>query len=195
LQIRFSTLENSSKGTILMNAIKKLMLLGVGLFLCAIPSRAQSQFDASVGYSYFHLGGGADLSQNGVSGSFAYKPIPFLGIVGDVGGYHGSFTELTPGGPLNVSVNTYTFMAGPRIYAPNPTKVKPFFQFLAGGGHVTTGNGGGSSNGFAYSVGGGVDLGVLPHLAIRPQIDYVGLHNSDGTAGCTRVSVSAVVHF
>jgi opacity protein-like surface antigen len=187
LQIRFSALENTSKGTILMNAIKKLMLLGVGLILCAIPSRAQSQFDASVGYSYFHLGGGADLSQNGISGSFAYKPIPFLGIVGDIGGYHGSVA--------GQSLDTYTFMFGPRIYARNPTKVTPFFQFLAGEGHLTAGNGGGSSNNFAYSVGGGVDVGVLPHLAIRPQIDYVGLHNAGGTAGCTRVSVSAVVHF
>jgi len=170
-----------------MNAMKKLMLMGLGLFLFASPSHAQSAFDASVGYSYFHLGGGADLNQNGISGSIAYKPIPFLGIVGDFGGYHAS-----PGGE---SFNTYTFMFGPRIYVKNPTKVTPFFQFLAGAGHFTAGGGGGSDTNFAYSVGGGVDLGVLPHLAIRPQIDYVGFHNSGGTANCTRVSVSAVVHF
>jgi hypothetical protein len=40
-----------------------------------------------------------------------------------------------------------------------------------------------------------VDIGVLPHLAVRPQLDYVGLHNSGGTANCTRVSISAVIHF
>jgi len=167
--------------------MKRLLLLGFGLFLFAIPSRAQSSADASVGYSYFYLGGGADLSQNGISGSIAYKPIPFLGIVGDFGGYHAS-----PGG---VSLNTYTFLFGPRIILHNPTRVTPFFQFLEEAGHLTTGNGGPSNTNFAYSVGGGVDFGVLPHLALRPQLDYVGLHNSGGTANCTRVSLSAVVRF
>ncbi len=167
--------------------MKRLLILSLGLFLFSLPSRAQSSADASVGYSYFHLGGGADLSQNGVSGSIAYKPIPFMGIVGDFGVYHAS-----PGG---ISVNTYTFLFGPRIIIHNPTKITPFVQFLAGAGHLTFGDGGGSNTNFAYSVGGGVDLGVLPHLALRPQIDYVGLHNSGGTANCTRLSVSAVVRF
>jgi opacity protein-like surface antigen len=167
--------------------MKRLLMFSLGLFLFAIPSRAQSNFDASVGYSYFHLGGGADLNQNGVSGSVAYKPIPYLGIVGDFGGYHAS-----PGG---VSFNTYTFLFGPRVIVHNPTKFTPFVQFLAGAGHFMVGSGGGSNTNFAYSVGGGVDIGVLPHLAVRPQLDYVGFHNSGGNANCTRVSVSAVVRF
>jgi len=168
--------------------MKRLLLLSsLGLLLFALPSRAQSSADASIGYSYFRLGGGADLNQNGISGSVAYKPIPFLGIVGDFGGYHAS-----PGG---TSVNTYTFLFGPRIIMRNPSKVTPFVQFLAGAGHVTIGDGGPSNTNFAYSFGGGVDVGVLPHLAVRPQLDYVGLHNSGGTANCTRVSVSAVVRF
>jgi opacity protein-like surface antigen len=166
--------------------MKRLLLLGFGLFIFAVPSRAQS-VDASIGYSYFRLGGGANLNQNGISGSVAYKPIPYLGIVGDFGGYHAS-----PGG---VSLNTYTFLFGPRIIMHNPTKVAPFVQFLVGAGHLTSGYGGGSTTNFAYSVGGGVDVAVLPHMALRPQLDYVGLHNSGGTANCTRVSISAVVHF
>jgi|SRR5580692_8442412 hypothetical protein len=168
--------------------MKRLLLLGsLGLFLFALPSRAQSSYDASVGYSYFHLGGGADLNQNGISGSIAYKPLPLLGIVGDFGGYHGS--------PDGVSVNTYTFLFGPRIIMRNPSKFTPFVQFLVGAGHVTVGDGGGSNTNFAYSFGGGVDVGVLPHLALRPQVDYVGLHNSGGTANNARVSISAVVRF
>jgi hypothetical protein len=166
--------------------MKRLFLLSLGLFFFALPSHAQS-VDASVGYSYFDLGGGGGLSQNGISGSIAYKPIPYLGIVGDFGGYHAT--------PSGVSLNTYTFMFGPRVIMRNPTRVTPFVQFLAGDGHLTVGNGGGSSNDFAFSVGCGVDIGVLPHLALRPQLDYVGLRNSGGTANCTRVSLSAVVHF
>jgi hypothetical protein len=169
--------------------MKRLLFLSLGLLVFALPSRAQSAFDASVGYSYFHLGGGADLNQNGISGSLDYKPIPFFGIVGDIGGYHAS-----PGG---VSVNTYTFLFGPRIIMHNPSNVTPFVQFLAGAGHITVGDGGGSNTNFAYSVGGGVDFAVLPHLAVRPELDYIGLHNysAGGTANCTRVSISAVIHF
>lgn len=170
--------------------MKRMLLLGMGLSLglCffATPSRAQSA-DASIGYSYFNLGGGGGLSQNGISGSVAYKPIPFFGIVGDFGGYHAS-----PGG---VSVNTYTFMFGPRVIMHNPSRFTPFVQFLAGDGHLTVGYGGGSANNFAFSAGGGVDVTVLPHLALRPQFDYVGLHNSGGTENCERVSISAVVRF
>jgi hypothetical protein len=167
--------------------MKRLLLLSLGVLVFAIPSRAQSSADASVGYSYFRLGGSGGINQNGISGSVDYKPIPYLGIVGDFGGYHGS-----PGG---VSLNTYTFLFGPRVIIHNPTKVTPFVQFLAGGAHLTAGAGGGSATNFAYSVGGGVDVGVLPHLALRPQLDYVGLHNSGGTTNCTRVSLSAVVRF
>jgi hypothetical protein len=161
--------------------------LSLGLLLFAAPSRAQGSVDASVGYSYFHLGGNGGLSQNGISGSVAYNPIPFMGVVGDFGGYHAS-----PGG---VSVNTYTYLFGPRINFRNPTHITPFAQFLVGAAHETVGNGGGSSTNFAYSFGGGVDLPVLPHLAVRPQVDYVGIRESGSTTNCARVSVSAVVHF
>lgn len=166
-----------------------VMALGAGIFLFAAPSRAQSPFDVSVGYSYFHLGGtgGPGLNQNGVSGSVAYNFHDYLAAVGDFGGYHGSVA--------GVSLNTYTYMFGPRISAHKFEKFTPFAQLLVGGGHLTAGGGGGSSNSFAYSVGGGVDVGVLPHLALRPQVDYVGLHNSGGTASSARVSVSAVIHF
>lgn len=169
--------------------MKRLLLLGMGLslgLLLAVPSRAQS-VDASVGYSYFRLGNSGGVNQNGVSGSVSYNPNNYFGLVGDFGGYHAS--------PAGVSLNTYTYMFGPRIMMHNPTKLTPFIQFLVGGGHLTAGAGGGSTNAFAFSFGGGVDLGILPHLALRPQVDYVGLHNSGNTTNCTRVSVSAVIHF
>lgn len=165
--------------------MKKLMLLGLSLFLFAVPSHAQS-VDGSFGYSYFRLGSGG-INQNGLSGSVAYKPNNYLGLVGDFGGYHAS-----PGG---VSLNTYTYLFGPRLILHNASKYTPFGQFLIGGAHITAGGGGGSADHFAYSFGGGVDIGLLPRLAFRPQLDYVGLHVPGGTANCARLSLALVVHF
>jgi opacity protein-like surface antigen len=166
--------------------MNKLILLGLGLFFFALPSRAQS-FDASLSYSYFRLGGSGGFNQNGVSGSLAYNPNRWLGVVGDFGGYHGS--------PSGVSLNTYTYLFGPRLSLRNPTHITPFVQGLLGGSRVTADSGGGSSNQFAFSFGGGIDYGLLPHLALRPQLDYVGLHTSGQTTNCTRVSLGLVAHF
>jgi outer membrane immunogenic protein len=166
--------------------MKKLIFLFLALSVFAIPSRAQS-VDVSVGYSYFRLGGSGGINQNGVSGSVAYnlKSFDWLGIVGDFGGYHAS--------PLGVSLNTYTYLFGPRLTLRNPSKFNPFGQVLLGGSRLTAG--GGSSNQFAYSLGAGVDIGLLPHLALRPQVDYVGLNTPGSHTNCTRVSAGLVVHF
>jgi Outer membrane protein beta-barrel domain len=168
--------------------MKRLILLATGaLFFFATfatASRAQSA-DVSVGYSYFRLGTSNGLNQNGISGSVAYNPNRWLGVVGDFGGYHAS--------PSGVSVNTYTYLFGPRLTFRNPTHIAPFVQGLLGGSHISAG--GGSSNQFAYSFGGGVDIGILPHLAVRPQVDYVGLDTPGGHTNCLRVSGSFVVHF
>lgn len=164
--------------------MKKLALLVLGLVLFAIPSRAQS-VDASIGYSYFRLGNSNGLNQNGASGSVGYYPIRFLGFVADFGGYHAS-----PGG---VSTNTFTYMFGPRLILRNPLRINPFVQALAGGSRVSVS--GVASNQFAFSVGGGVDLGLLPHMYLRPQVDYVGLRNSGQTLNCTRASIGVAIRF
>jgi len=166
--------------------MKKLILFGLGLFLFAGSSRAQS-VDVSGGYSYFRLGGSGGLNQNGISGSVAYNPIRWLGVVGDFGGYHAS--------PSGVSVNTYTYLFGPRLSFRNPSHITPFVQGLIGGSRLTLGSAGGSNSQFAYSFGGGVDFGILPHLAFRPQLDYVGLDTPGSRTNCTRVSAGLVVHF
>ena len=166
--------------------MKKLALLALGLVLFAIPSHAQSA-DASIGYSYFRLGNSNGINQNGVSGSVAVYH-HWFGIAGDFGFYHAS-----PGG---ISTNTSTFLFGPRLTFRNPTKINPFLQGLVGGSRLSAGYGGSSaaSNQFAFGFGGGVDIGMAPHIALRPQVDYVGLRNSSQTLNCTRVSLGIVLH-
>ena len=166
--------------------MKKLIFFGFAVLLWAVPSPAQS-VDASLSYSYFRLGGSGGLNQNGISGSVAYKPNRWLGLVADIGGYHAS--------PSGVSLNTYTYLFGPRLSLHNSSGITPFVQGLLGGSRITVGSGGGSSNQFAYSVGGGVDWRLLPHLDFRPQLDYIGLNTAGSHTNCTRVSAGFVVHF
>lgn len=166
--------------------MKKLILLGFLLSFFAVSSRAQS-VDASIGYSYFRLGGSGGLNSNGGSGSIAYFPNKWLGLAGDFGAYHAS--------PSGVSVNTYTYLFGPRFSLHNPTRITPFAQALVGGSRITVGSGGGSNSQFAWSFGGGVDFPLLPHLAFRPQLDYVGLDTPGSKTNCTRVSAGVVIHF
>lgn len=166
--------------------MKKLALLALGLVLFAIPSHAQSA-DASIGYSYFRLNS-PGVNLNGVSGSVAvYKH--WFGLAGDVGVYHGS--------PSGVSINTYSFLFGPRLMLKNPSKVNPFVQGMIGGVHGSFAAFGTSASGtdLGFSVGGGVDLPIAPALAIRPQVDYVGIRDSGQTFNCTRISVALAIHF
>jgi len=65
--------------------MRRLLLLSFGCSSSPFR-RAPSPVDASVGYSYFRLGGSGDINQNGVSGSVAYNPNRWLGIVGDFDG-------------------------------------------------------------------------------------------------------------
>ncbi|PYT88487.1 MAG: hypothetical protein DMG36_24005 [Acidobacteria bacterium] len=164
--------------------MKKLLFLALGLILFALPLHAQS-VDVSGSYSYFRLGNSNGINQNGVSGSIAFNPNRWFGIAGDFGAYHAS-----PGG---VSLNTYTYMFGPRLTFRNPTRINPFVQGLVGGSRLS--GGGLSSNQLAFSVGGGVDIGILPRIYLRPQVDYVGLHNSGQTLNCTRASLGVAIHF
>lgn len=164
--------------------MKKLALLALGLVLCAIPSHAQSA-DAAIGYSYFRLGNSNGLNQNGVSGSVAVYH-HWLGLAGDFGFYHAS-----PGG---VSTNTSTFLFGPRLMVHNPTGIQPFVQGMVGGAHVNF-SGIGSTTDLSFGFGGGVDIGFFPHLAFRPQVDYIGIRDSGQTLNCTRVSAGIAIHF
>lgn len=167
--------------------MKKLALLAIGLVLFAIPSHAQSA-DASIGYSYFRLGNSNGLNENGVSGSVAFYH-HWLGLAGDFGFYHAS-----PGG---VSTNTSTFLFGPRLMLRNPTGISPFVQGMVGGAHLSASALGttASTNDLAFSFGGGVDFRIAPFLALRPQVDYIGIRDSGQTTNCTRVSVALAIHF
>jgi hypothetical protein len=175
--------------------MKKLIWAAALVLLFALNSQAQdvSKFDASGAYSYMRITN-ADLSLNGVSGSLAYNVTNWLGVVGDVGYYHGSVSF--PGTSTGISAESYTF--GPRFSVRGSNKVVPFFQALIGGSHLSANAVSGSSvNPFTFSYGAGVDVPIPGHdqIAFRPQLDNILWRVNGITVNDVRVSAGIVFHF
>ena len=167
--------------------MKKIVVLLFVVLSSSLAARAQSGAgaDLSVGYSYLREGFSGGANTHGTSASGAGYLNDWFGIVGDFGVYHLSQSGVT--------ANTYTFLAGPRFSANRGKSVSPFVQALVGGDRLTAG--GGSAHGLAWSTGGGVDLSLSRHIALRPQFDYIGLRFSNATTHSARASISLVFRF
>jgi len=171
--------------------MRYLSILAALLFCCVSLVRAQEvpAGDLAGSYSYFREGVTNGVNANGGTISTAFAIKPWFGLAGDFGVFHAE--------PFSVGLNTYTYQGGPRFYLRTHSLVTPFAQVLVGGAHLSAGGGGasGSANGFAFTAGGGVDLGLSKHWAVRPQVDYIGIHSSGDTLNSIRASIGVVFRF
>jgi hypothetical protein len=114
-----------------------------------------------------------------------------LRLVGDFGGQYGSLS----GG----STHLITYLAGPQFSFP--ARVSPFVHGLFGGAHESVNANFsiaplGSSNAFAFAIGGGIDLKAERFVSLRLiQIDYVYTHLYGRSQSAPRVSAGFVFHF
>lgn len=149
------------------------------------------KMEAFGGYSYVRASVVGDgFNFHGGSGSFAFNPSHWWGLVGDVGGYHNS--------DFGVSTNLITYLFGPRFSARGHSRLTPFAQALFGGAHVNASfiGIGNSENAFAMALGGGIDARVTHSFAFRViQAEYLftkftdGLNNRQNNA---RISIGIV---
>lgn len=164
--------------------------LAVGILLLAGSAAAQEtpKVEVSAGYSFLRLGGSGGMSQHGATISVAGNMNSWFGLVGDFGAYHSS--------PFGLGLNTYTYMFGPR-FSLRARKVTPFAHVLFGGARLTAGTGGFSSSvtPVAMSTGGGLDLRLSKHIALRPQLEYLLLRSSGGSLNAGRASIGIVFRF
>ena len=171
--------------------MRKMILLAGLILLTAAASRAQDTpaAEVSASYSYLRFGVSNGVNLNGASVSVAGNFNHWLGLAVDVGGYHKS-----QGG---ATFNTYSYLGGPRFSYRKSGRVVPFAQIMFGGARGTLGGtaGSGATNGFAFSAGGGVDLGLTRRLALRPQLDYIGMRFSGNTVNTVRGSIGIVFGF
>jgi hypothetical protein len=188
-------------------------MLPLALIFIAAPScTAQDKFDLFGGYSYVR---GSievrsfsplipcppncfppspithDANLNGWEASGVYKFNRMLGLAGDFGGDYGT---LNGGG-----VHMYSYLFGPQLSFP--ARVSPFVHGLFGGAHESVGDlfgasSLGSDNGFAFAVGGGIDVKVVPFISVRLiQADYLQTHLYGHAQNQPRVSAGLVFHF
>jgi len=150
-----------------------------------------------LGYSRFGVGfnsntgtiGNRMVGLNGGSASLAFNFNRFIALVADVGGYDDSQLQLSGTGAnqpmtVNASGTAFTYLFGPRFTLGKQRRVSVFAQVLAGGVHasaVTVTNCSGSActplpsqNALAITGGGGVDIRLTHHIALRPiQAEYM----------------------
>ena len=161
---------------------------------------ATPQFETSASYSFIrasaaNAGGGFNL--NGGSATVAYNFSDRFAVVADIGAYRFS------GLPSGLTSTMYTYMFGPRVTFRRWSRVAPFAQVLLGGGRLNASAGGvdAGENGLAMPAGGGLDVPLHRHFAIRViQAEYLmtrfdRVDGSSATQNDVRISVGLVLRF
>ena len=162
----------------------------VMMFVGAAGAQSLHNSDAYFGYSrlgtdtfYPNVGG-----LNGWNAAVHIHMRPFLGVEGDVGHYGLGANSSVP--------KTTTFLVGPRVTL-KALGVALFAHGLLGGEHSSNSAGVNINGGtFAYALGGGLDLPVLPFFAFRVGADRItspSLSPSNGQK--YRVNAGLVLRF
>ena len=153
----------------------KWLGLGFAMMLMAAPVMAQQParglnqgvtVDLAAGFAHtqFNAGGGYP-NVNGFIGLVGVNITPWLQVQADASEQWGSV--------FGANTKIYGNHFGPRVfYRPRNSKLSVFGEFLAGGSRLTLAlngpNGGNfSENGFSFKTGGGVDVQVSQHWAVR----------------------------
>lgn len=161
--------------------LSRLLLVAVCavLLLAAPAARAAAANDVFLGYSrtgsdtfYPHTGG-----LNGIEGSVFIHFKPFIGAEGDVAHYGLGASAGVP--------HTTTFMIGPRVIF-GAAGFRLMAHGLIGGEHSANNDGGVlpiSATSYAYVLGVGVDVPLVPFFAWRIQADRISAPSVSPASG------------
>lgn len=139
------------------------------------PGSDYPHWEWFLGYSYVNGRVGSGISAfnaNGGSSSIAYNLNHWFGLVADFGGYYAGTID-----HVSVDAKEFSYLFGPRLsYRFGDRDRETLFgQVLVGGvhGNASFAQSTSSANAFAMTVGGGFDVGVTKHVAIRVgQVEY-----------------------
>ena len=133
--------------------MRKILAVLVFSIVCSLTAAAQDHPKVELfgGYQFTHFN--PDINANGWNASIAGNVNSWFGVAADFSGaykYGGKF---------------HTAMAGPVFSYRKSERVTPFAHVLLGG--AVASGGGISENGFAMAVGGGLDVNLNKHVALR----------------------------
>jgi hypothetical protein len=153
---------------------------------------AQSLHNSDAYFGYSRLGSDTFYPNvgglNGWNAAVHIHMRPFLGVEGDVGHYGLGADSTVP--------KTTTYLVGPRVTL-KALRVAVFAHGLLGGEHSSNSSGVNINGGaFAYALGGGVDLPVVPFFAFRVGADRITAPSlSPGSGQKYRVNAGLVLRF
>jgi outer membrane protein OmpA-like peptidoglycan-associated protein len=175
-----------------MKLMKKVALLCIA-FMLGLTAWAQDvpTVEIPIGFSMINvhpnLAPITSFNVFGGGGQVDFNFGNYFGIKADLMGYtQGSGLRVSQDGQFlgNVNGNVFTYMFGPQI-KKHTGVFQPFGEALFGAAHTNlygsicrleSGclSGSGDNNGFAMAFGGGLDIKVAKHVALRPvEVDYL----------------------
>jgi opacity protein-like surface antigen len=162
--------------------MRKLMFFTVLLGFSCLPLAAQDYPKAELfgGYQFTHLE--PSLNANGWNAS----------LTGNLNSWFGGNVDFS--GAYKSGVKFHTFMFGPVVSLRKSELVTPFAHVLVGAARLSDG---GSTTGFSMAVGGGLDVKVNSHFAVRlVQADWLPYRVAQfWVKKNTRVSAGIVIRF
>lgn len=132
--------------------MKKAFLITVIVLCVPVIAAAQEYPKAEVGVGYSYLRGDFDANFNGWNFSVAGNPTRWFGVVGEISGVYVDELKL------------HTFLVGPKFSYRGDSRLNPYVQTLIGAAHASNGSG---ETGFAWTLGGGLDVKVHKNVAVR----------------------------
>ncbi len=163
--------------------MNKTFLLGT-LLVAGMGASAQEltetpKLEVGVNYTYMRVNPGGVLNSYNENGGSAYAEYNFNKVFGLVADLGGTYTGTVNGFPLDST--TFDYLFGPRFNLRH-SRYTFYVQTLVGGERLSNGlNPGaafpflpGSQNNFAAALGGGVDVTLTDHIAVKPiQVEYL----------------------
>lgn len=164
--------------------MNKTILFGT-LLLAGMAANAQEtaetpKFEIGANYTFTRVNPGGALNSynsNGGSGSVEYNFNKVFGLVGELGG-----TRAGTDNGIALNNTTFEYLFGPRFNLRH-SRFTYYVQTLVGGERFSNGLNPGSAsnpvlnqsqNNFAAAIGGGVDIAVTSHIAVKPiQVEYL----------------------
>jgi opacity protein-like surface antigen len=167
------------------------ILLGA-FFVSGVIATAQETStpvaEVGLSYSYMRVNPGGTLSSYNANGGYGYAEYNFsrvFGLVADLGANHvGNVNGVQLGN------TSFEYLFGPRFNWRH-SRFTPYVQALVGGERFSNGLNPGSNdprllssqNNFAAAFGGGLDIAVTNHIAIKPiQVEWLTTQISNSAA-------------